>query len=152
MKAVLVTVVALLAGAHAAKAADASDEFGCPQNAAVYGSLTFDDAQHRLWYRRFWTGNCEGLPFLSCLSGKPYWSETMQGILQKLPAVSRAPAILKLCASGKLIGHEWAKDNAIRRIDTKLVEEWIGRLDRAADPMAELAVIDAEAKQKLQGH
>lgn len=141
-------VLLYFGGSNTVWAADATaDEFGCP--AAAYGGLNFDDDQHRLWYRRFWTGTCQGLPLFTCFSGRPYWSETMQNTLQKIAPAGRADAKLKMCAIGKLIGHEWAKDNNIRRIDTQLVSVWIERLEKSADPIATLHGIDAEAKQQL---
>jgi hypothetical protein len=132
-----------------AAAESLTDEFGCPQSAPALAGLSFNDTQHRLWYLRFWTGVCDGLPMFSCFPGRPFWTETMRRILQKLPETSRNNAQIRMCALGKLVGFEWAKDNNIRKIDTQLVSRWIDRLDAAEDPFTELAAIDTEAKEKL---
>ena len=58
-------VVLLIWGSGTTLAVAAQDEFGCSGESAAYAGVRFDDIQHRLWYRRFWTGNCEGLTVLT---------------------------------------------------------------------------------------
>lgn len=148
--ATLVCSLLMSSGIHRdAVAQTTTDEFGCPQAISAHAGLKFDGAQHRLWYRRFWTGVCDGLPIFSCFAGRPYWTESMHGILRKLPEASRDRVQVRMCSLGRLVGYEWAKDNNIRKIDTRLVSRWIDRLDSASDPVSELEVIENEANQKL---
>ena len=151
----LATLVCLLSMSDGAEmstmAQIRADEFGCPLAAPALADLKFDDSLHRLWYRRFWTGVCVDLPMFSCFSGQPYWTETMHRILLKLPEASRDSSHARMCALGKLVGYEWAKDNNIRKIDTRLVSRWIARLESATDPISELAAIEGEAKERLAG-
>jgi hypothetical protein len=128
--------------------AAAEETYGCPSDAAPYSKLTFDDREHRLWYRRFWTGSCNGLIF-RCLPGAPYWQEMMNRLVQKVPPGRQDEAKNKACIVGKFVGYEWAKDNAIRRIDTADVSAWIRRLENAVDPLGALNDIAGEAKQKV---
>jgi hypothetical protein len=135
----------------ATAAESASDEFGCPSDVAAYRGLTFVNAIHERWYHRFWTGTCEGLPVFSCFSGRPFWGDTMSKILHKVVADRRPVFTVKLCTLGRRVGYEWAKENNIRTIDTKLVVGWTQRLESALEPESEVDAIRAEVDQRLTG-
>jgi hypothetical protein len=86
--------------------------------------LAFDHDEHRLWYRRFWTGRCDGLSKLpppfghGCSESSPGWNEVVGQIVGQGPP-ERAPELAaKICKLGELIGYEWAKDNDKRCIHT----------------------------------
>jgi hypothetical protein len=130
-------------------AAPSADEFGCPPEAAAYGGLAFTDAAQQHWYRRFWTGVCAGLPLLSCFSGRPFWGDTMAKILVKVPADHRSIVQHELCSLGRRVGFEWAKENDIRTIDTKMVIAWTKRLEAAADPEPAIEAVRLEAEGRL---
>ena len=115
-----------------------------------YAGLAFDDAKHRLWYARFWTGKCAGLSFFSCFSGKPYWHETMRRLVAAAPAERREALAARLLALGRKIGHEWAKENDIRRISTDHIRTWYARLEKS-DGETAIAAIEAEATRLLAG-
>ena len=115
-----------------------------------YDGLAFDDAKHRLWYARFWTGKCTGLSFFSCFSGEPYWNETMRRLLAAAPAERRSALAARLSALGRKIGHEWAKENDIRRISSDHIRAWYARLEKSDSDTA-LAAIEAEAARLLAG-
>jgi hypothetical protein len=56
-----------------------------PAQSVSQAGIAFDDAKHRGWYVRFWTGSCKELRVI-CFSGAPYWSEIMQRLLVNVPA------------------------------------------------------------------
>src|SRR6185369_16833158 len=56
-----------------------------PAQSVSQAGIAFDDAKHRGWYVRFWTGSCKELRVI-CFSGAPYWSEIMQRLLANVPA------------------------------------------------------------------
>lgn len=114
-----------------------------------YDGLAFDDGKHRLWYARFWTGHCTGLSFFVCRSGAPYWHETMRRLVASAPA-GRGPALAaRLFALGRRIGHEWAKENDIRKIGTDHIRVWYALLEKAADGEAAVARVESEAAALL---
>lgn len=142
-------LLAVLAGSGAARAAPAADAFGCPPEVAAYGVGDFTDARHERWYHRFWTGACTDLPVFTCVSGRPFWADTMTKILAKVPAVEHDALVIRLCILGRRVGHEWAKENDIRTIDTKAVIDWTRRLEAAADPEPVLDAIGREVDARL---
>lgn len=111
--------------------------------------LAFDDASHRLWYARFWTGHCTGLSFFVCRSGAPYWHETMRRLVSTAPAARREVLSARLFALGRKIGHEWAKENDVRKISTDHIRAWYAQLEKAADGEAAVARVEAEAAALL---
>jgi hypothetical protein len=129
-------------GAHAQNVAMRAD---CarfvPQN------IAFDDRTHLLWYNRFWTGSCAGL--FGCLSGAPNWNASVTTLLAQAPVERRAALLAHACGVGHMVGLEWAKDNSIRKIDTRAVRGFIGLLQAAGDPFAKLDAIEARARAML---
>ena len=114
-----------------------------------YDGLVFDDARHRLWYARFWTGHCTGLSLFVCFPGEPYWNETMKKLAATVPAQRRQAFAARLFQLGRKIGHEWAKGNDVRKISTDHIRAWYAKLDRIKDAEAAVAEIDAEAARLL---
>ena len=124
---------------------------GCPTEIDEFCQLSFDDDTHRRWYRRFWTGSCEGLGFLDfCHQGKSgsgsdsdaYWRDTIARVLVDLPESSQARVRCKLWRLGRVVGREWARKNSIRRIDTRDIASW-GRLLRGITAGRVDAVVDS---------
>jgi hypothetical protein len=146
----VLTASALLVASHevgrAAPAALSENMYGCPATADPYLGLTFNDAEHHLWYRRFWTGACTSLPFLSCFPGVPYWEQTVEQLVAELSPDLRNAAREKACRLGKMVGYEWAKDNRIRKIDTAQLRVWIDQLQHPPDLDLTLDKIEREAK------
>jgi hypothetical protein len=116
-----------------------------------YHGLAFDDAKHRLWYARFWTGKCTGLAFYECRAGEPYWNATMRSLVAAVPPERRQAFAARLLALGRKIGHEWAKENDVRRISTDDIRSWYVLLDETKDGEAVIARIEAEAARRLAG-
>ena len=114
-----------------------------------YQGLSFDDAKHRLWYARFWTGKCTGLAFYECRSGEPNWNETTRRLATTAPAERRAALSARLLKLGRSVGHEWAKENDVRRISTDHIRTWYIVLDEAKDAEAAIAQIESEAARAL---
>src|SRR5215467_7528260 len=85
--------------------------------------FAFDDAKHRGWYVRFWTGSCSELRVI-CLSGAPYWGEIMQRLLVNVPADRKEKLRTRLILLGQRIGYEWAKENDVRRINNDHIKAW----------------------------
>jgi hypothetical protein len=138
----LVAVLALAAAAPALRAQDA---------AVPYDGLTFDDAKHRLWYARFWTGECTGLSLFVCLPGRPYWHETTRRLVAAASPERRPALAARLFQLGRKIGFEWAKENDIRKISTDDIRAWYRVLEKATDGEAAIAHIEAEATRLLAG-
>lgn len=114
-----------------------------------YEGLAFDDAKHRLWYARFWTGHCTGLSFFVCRSGAPYWHETMRRLVAAAAPERRAALTQRLFALGRRIGHEWAKENDIRKISTDNIRVWYALLEKATDGEAAVVRVETEAAALL---
>lgn len=112
-------------------------------------TLRFDDGDHRLWYRRFWNGDCDGLGF--CSPGAPNWNLAVGQILNRAPAARRAAIRAKACRLGRMIGFEWARDNSIRKIDTSQLSEFYSELDGAADIDSALDQVEQQARADLGG-
>ncbi len=111
--------------------------------------LAFADDKHRKWYARFWTGRCDDLGFLVCFPGSPNWNETTRRLVAAAASERRAGLRQRLLALGRLIGHEWAKENDVRRIGTADLRAWNAELDKGGGDDAALGRIEAEARQKL---
>jgi hypothetical protein len=116
-----------------------------------YDGLAFDDAKHRLWYARFWTGNCGRLSLFTCFPGQPYWNETMRRLVASAPAERRQALAQRLLQLGRRIGHEWAKENDVRKISTDHMRAWYAKLEKAGDGETAIASIEAEAARLLAG-
>ncbi len=126
-----------------------NDAFGCPPAVAAYAGQHFVDTAHELWYRRFWTGACDGLPVFVCFSGRPYWADTLQRLVNKAVPEERRALRARLCTLGRRVGFEWAKENDVRVIDTKTVVEWTRSLEDAPNPGSVLDMITTEVDRRL---
>ena len=56
-----------------------------------------------------------------------------------------------LFALGRRIGHEWARENDMRKISTEDIRRWYRELEKGGDIAATLARIEAEADRLLAG-
>lgn len=124
---------------------------GASAQGVTQDGIAFDDAKHRGWYVRFWTGSCKELRVV-CLSGAPYWGEIMQRLLVNVPAEKRERLRSRLILLGQRIGYEWAKENDIRRIDNGHIKGWSSELQRSvADPEPAVSRIEHQARYLLGG-
>jgi predicted secreted protein len=113
--------------------------------------IAFDDAKHRGWYVRFWTGSCKELRVI-CMSGAPYWGEIMQRLLVNVPPQQQEKLRTRLVLLGQRIGYEWAKENDVRRINNDHIKTWSADLKQnVAAPEPAVARIEQQARQLLGG-
>ena len=122
----------------------------CSGSAPSTASLTFDDSDHRRWHRRFWTGNCAGLG-LFCSAGSPNWNDQADQLISRAAPADRSAIRIRVCRLGQRIGHEWAKDNSIRRINTRDLTEFYGILKDATDISLALGVVEGRTDRALNG-
>jgi hypothetical protein len=111
----------------------------------------FEDHLQSLWYRRFWTGQCNDLPTFGCRQGKPYWNEVVRTLSARAPAAERVEVAMRTCRLGRQIGFEWTRPRAERRIDTHDLGAFNTTLEQAPDVMAGLAAVEASVRAKI-GH
>ncbi|HEY2357716.1 MAG TPA: hypothetical protein VGH86_09720 [Phenylobacterium sp.] len=101
------------------------------------------------WYRRFWTGECNDLR--GCRRGSPNWNEIVGQLLARSPPGARAEVLARACKLGPLIGHEWTRPSAVRRIDTGDLGRFNSTLKSAPDVLEGLARVEAQARAKIAG-
>ncbi len=126
------------------------DARGCPTVFDREAELVFEHDKHRSWYRRFWTGRCDGLSiFDRCLPGSPFWEGVVGDTLQRTSEGDRPRLRYRLWTLGRVVGHEWARDNDVRRIDTDDVRRWGEKLGAASDAETAIEEIMAAAAGRL---
>jgi hypothetical protein len=121
----------------------------CQDRRDPAASLDFDNEEHRLWYElRFWQGACDDR--LSwCFSGDD-WYDLMSEVLERLSAAAQVEFCPRLWSLGQLIGHEWARDNAVRRIDTDDLEDWQEAILESDELPATLTRIEGAVADRLR--
>lgn len=110
-------------------------------------ALRFDTPEHQRWYRRFWTGDCDHLPF--CFPGSPNWNDIVGKLLTRGGPAEQAALLPKACRLGQLIGLEWSRDKKIRRIDTADLRAFKGQLEASGDALRGVEQVEASARSKL---
>jgi hypothetical protein len=70
--------------------------------------------EYLLWVSRFYTG----------YGAVPGWLSMTAQVLQRIPAADHAAIEARLLELGGRIGAEWAKDNAVRRLNTRSAGVW----------------------------
>jgi hypothetical protein len=135
--------------AMAASSATGQNYVGQPCEAGP--SPTFEDHLQSLWYRRFWTGQCNDLPSFGCRQGKPYWNDVVRTLSARAPAAMRVEVATRACRLGRQIGFEWTRPRAERRIDTHDLGVFNTTLEQAHDVMAGLTAVEASVRAKI-GH
>ncbi len=98
----------------------------------------------RKYYRKFYEGT-----FL--IKG---WKDRIKEILKHISDADRELARERLEKLGGKIGGEWARDNAVRRVDTPMLQKWGGRLKAAGKRgshgmIEEIDRIEAEVEELL---
>ena len=119
----IIAAISLLLAAQILQAETCDCSRDCAERVDPALGMQFEDREHRLWYEvRFWTGKCtKGLSW--CFSGRD-WYDVMSSVLERTPAAERDATCARLFDLGKRIGHEWARDNDIRRISTRDLKSW----------------------------
>ncbi len=78
--------------------------------------------EERKWYKTFQEGT-----FL--IAG---WKEISKEILESTPPELREHQRQRLEQLGRKIGMEWSRENAVRRVDNKMLKEWGDTLKKTA--------------------
>jgi hypothetical protein len=74
----------------------------------------------------------------------------MDTLEAQTPAGRRAELDQKMCALGQLVGLEWARDNAVRKINTRHVSQFYRILNGSeGDAFARLASVETQARALL---
>lgn len=112
--------------------------------AALAGDTpVFENAGHRNWYRRFWTGRCSGQ--LLCQPGSPNWRE----VVERAAAEGTPSTLTSACRLGQRLGHEWSRRKAVRRIDTGDLRRFNRLLEDSASFPAGLAEVARQVDARL---
>ena len=90
----------------------------------------------RKWYYRFQ----EGIP---CFDG---WKKITQAVVEKFPEPERETRMAAMQTLGLKIGHEWSRDNRVRKVNTDMLRAWGRELRKAG---AENHVQLAQALYKI---
>ena len=138
---------AALLAAGAANAATSAQEFvrgDCRGVVAPSVGLKYDTAEHARWYKRFWTGDCDHLPF--CMPGAPNWNDIVGKLLTKGGAKEQSALLPKACRLGQLIGLEWSRDKKVKHITTGDLKVFNTMLEASGDPLRGVDQVDAKAR------
>jgi hypothetical protein len=155
-------LVAMLALTGTWTPASANDQVGRAANASVpdviadrsvwESGLEFESNYQRNWYKVFWTGKCEDLPFfdrLLCLKGSTPWSEVTRIVMDKARPDTRDDIRVRMIQLGRMIGHEWARHNEDRRIDNDDLLRWSDWLKKSKDVNATVDRLAKDAQKLL---
>ncbi len=112
-----------------AVAAETKENDSAPHNKDAVGK---EDVQKQIaqmsekektWFLKFQNG----IPFFDG------WKDISQNIISNFPEQEKERIKTSLKKLGNKIGIEWAKDNAIRKIDTDMLRGWGKKLEKALD-------------------
>jgi hypothetical protein len=109
--------------------------------------LRFDSPEHVRWYKRFWTGDCDHLPF--CIPGSPNWNDIVGKLMVRGGPAEQAALLPKACRLGQLIGQEWSRDKKVRRIDTGDLRTFKGTLEKSGDALRGVEQVEVSTRAKL---
>ena len=126
-----------------------AQSFVRPDCQATMGAAAnrYDSSEHARWYQRFWTGTCDHLAF--CVPGSPNWNDIVGKLLVKGGPSERVAILPKACRLGQLIGLEWSREKAIRKIDTHDLRAFNAALESANDTLKGLDKVEQAARIKL---
>jgi len=136
-----------------ARAATASIAPAVAERSNWEDELSFETSAHRAWYNVFWTGKCGELPFfdrLTCLKGRPTWSEVTEMVLSRAQPDTRTAIHGRMIRLGRMIGHEWARHNDDRRIDSDDLVRWSEWLKKSTDVNGAVDRLAQAAHSKLE--
>ena len=142
----VLTVVAVLGIAPVALAGEFV-RADCRTMVRPTDTIRFDTDAHQRWYKRFWTGTCDHLPY--CFSGSPNWNDIVGRLLAKSGPTEQPTLLPKACRLGQLIGLEWAKAKDIQKISTKDLKGFNAMLEAAGDPLKGVEAVDTKARAML---
>jgi hypothetical protein len=141
--AILLTASVMIAGNAQAQSYVRSD---C-QALAPASANRYDTPEHERWYKRFWTGECDHLTL--CVPGAPNWNDVVGKLMVKGGASERLALLPKACRLGQLIGLEWSRERAVRKISTADLKIFSGMLEKTPDTLDGVIKVEAAARAKL---
>lgn len=137
----------LLTLALAASAPASAQDYVRGDCRPLVGAAPASDALTAGWYRRFWTGDCAHLK--GCFGGSPNWNEVVGKLLGRSQPSQRKAVLARSCRLGVLIGREWTRPKAVRRIDSGDLRRFKSSLEGAADVADGLNRVEAQARAKI---
>ena len=150
MRSSMVSAAVAALGLLAAGGAQAQSYVRGDCQGVVGGGARYDTPVHERWYRRFWTGSCDGLP-LFCIPGSPNWNDIVGKLLVRSAPAERVALLPRACRLGQLIGLEWSRAKAIRRIDTNDLRVFNAMMEATGDPVKGVDRVERAARGKLAG-
>lgn len=140
----------IVVGAFLTVGSARADEFvrgDCRGVVAPSTALKYDTAEHARWYKRFWTGECDHLAL--CVPGGPNWNEVVGKLLAKGGSREQPALLPKACRLGQLIGLEWSREKAVRKIDTHDLRLFSSMLEASNDTLKGVDKVEQSARVKL---
>ena len=125
------------------------DAFGCPTEIDPFSELTFDDTLHESWYRRFWTGSCEGVNAF-CFGGEG-WFDRVALVTASLPEAELGIVRVRMWALGRVVGHDWARDNNMNEFFNGDLQRWNDLMNNTENILDTLREIEQEVCTRLSG-
>ena len=115
----------------------------------------YDDVKrHPGWYRRWWTGKCDQVPFpdfWTCQSDvETAWNGVVQTVAEPFEGDAKFEIEREICGLGQLVGFEWSKDNATRCVHTEELRYWWDVLEGKPDEVVNLDVHARIARVRKQ--
>ncbi|HEV2531035.1 hypothetical protein [Phenylobacterium sp.] len=101
------------------------------------------------WYKRFWTGDCNGLG--GCMGGSPNWNGIVGQLVARAAPSERQAVLAKACRLGPLIGLEWTRPKDVRRIDSGDLRGFQATLQSSRDVLVGMGKVEAQARAKIAG-
>ena len=102
------------------------------------------------WYKRFWTGDCDGLR--GCINGSPNWNEVVGKLVARSRPPDRLAVLAKACRLGPVIGQEWTRPRKVRRIDSGDLRAFNRALESSGDVLKGIERVEAQARAKIGGN
>lgn len=87
--------------------------------------------KERKWYHRFQ----EGIPLFDG------WKKITQAVVEKFPEHEREKRLAAMHELGIKIGHEWSRDNRVRKVNTETLRIWGQDLRKASESHVQLAKV-----------
>jgi hypothetical protein len=115
---------------------------------SIGASPAISDPLTARWYKRFWTGSCDGLG--GCISGSPNWNDVVGKLVARGAPAQRQRVLTEACRLGPLIGLEWTRPRAVRRINTDDLQGFQRTLESSPDVLHGIEAVTTLVRGKLE--
>jgi hypothetical protein len=126
----------------------ANEGLPCTNIISSESQLTFENKEHRLWYRTFWDGKCQGFSLFKCFSGNS-WNKAIVDIESSYKGNNNQFLRSELCKLGHTVGYEWSRDNNVRCISTNDLKNYRKILKSESDIFDRLNLVKNQVDRKL---